>query len=337
MGEWWERCKGAQHLELASRKRDESHWRVHVEPRWGTVQLGSILKPDVTRWVVDMQKAGVGAPTIEGAVKVLRSLLEQAVDARKIRLNPATKVSKPKPNASVHRVLYPDEESQLLARLTELFGDRVDGRLFVEMLFDTGLRWEEAAALRRESVDMRRRLVNVTRLMERDGTIREYAKSEAGRRPVPVSDELWPRLRAVVLATPPGGLVFRSPAGDKLHYSNWLGRVWKPALLGEPTGAAVKRPGRRGPAPKPKGEPYLDGEQPTPHDARHTYGTRLADQGVPQHKIMKLMGHKDRRASDVYIDAGEERFDEAREAMDRARGRTSKPGESGPESAGFTG
>jgi hypothetical protein len=41
--------------------------------------------------------------------------------------------------------------------------------------------------------------------------------------------------------------------------------------------------------------PYLADPQPTPHDCRHTYATRLADEGVPKHEIGALLGHGEGR------------------------------------------
>jgi integrase len=57
---------------------------------------------------------------------------------------------------------------------------------------------------------------------------------------------------------------------------------------------------------------------PTPHDC-HTYGTRLGNAGVPRHEISALMGHGDRRSTDRYIHAGDERFERARKALARKR------------------
>jgi integrase len=352
VGEWHERCKGSRHLEKASRKRDESHWRNHVGPRWAHVSVGSILKPDVSTWIVEMQEAGVGPWTVDGALKVLRGLMEQAVEAKLRRDNPAARVKKAPPDAHVDRLLDNDEERQLLGRLGELFGDRVDALLFVELLLDTGMRWEEGAALPPEMVDTKRQRIHVAWVMERDGTARPYAKSDAGNRVVPYGDHLAARVAAAKLAAPPvpgvfpvprrgqsvpGRLVFYSPGGGgtakrkrgepgPLRYSNWHRQVWTPALCVEVPGAPVGRvAGRPGPAPRAvRRERYLPDPQPTPHDLRHTYGTRLADEGVPQHEIMALLGHKDPRAVQRYLHAREERFDRARRALDRARRGTSR-------------
>lgn len=288
VGEWWARTKDSRHLERASRKRDQSHWTNHVAPRWAKVPIGSIMRPDVAGWVVGMERAGVGAATIQGSVGVLRGLLEVAVDARLIRDNPAKGVRLPRRNAPSIRILSVAEEEHLLAVVDQRY------RLFVELLLH-GLRWEEAAALDREHVDMRRQLVHVGPVLERDGTIRPYPKSKAGIRAVPVAEDVWPRLREHAMSVRPGGLLFTAPKGGPLHYSSWLRRVWHPAVKG------------------------LDEPLPTPHDCRHTYGTRLGEDRMPAHEIMALMGHASLSAAQRYLHAGEDRFDRARAAMRRVR------------------
>ncbi len=241
-----------------------------VEPYWGELEVGGVLKPDVTRWVTGMHAAGVGAATIQAAVGVLRALFELAVDARMIRTNPARGVKTPRRPAHVDRVLTFEEEDRLLAALEGKFGVRPDGRMFVELLLDTGLRWSEAAAIDREHVDLRRGLINVGPIMERDGTIRPYPKSAAGVRPVPVGEDLWPRFRDHVLTVAPGGLVFTAVLGGVLRLAgrhglggqNPAGRGWRasPRNHGadgsfEPeVGAAVPARRRRPVRPRPGGE-----------------------------------------------------------------------------------
>ncbi|MEU4781078.1 tyrosine-type recombinase/integrase [Micromonospora sp. NPDC023633] len=346
VGECWEQWgTTSRRLEQASRRRDESHWRVHVAPRWAKVPVGSILKPDVTAWVVEMEsthqascrrrdtctgcKAAVGAATIEGAVGVLRAVLDLAVDAKLLRDNPARGVKRPKRNAHVDRVLDPAEEQQLVNALDRLFPGRPDAGLFVELVADTGMRWEEAAAIPPQMVDTRKNRISIAWVMERDGTARPYAKSAAGNRAVTYGDHLAARMKAAKIAArevvgvfpkdDPGRLIFTSEKGDALRYSNWHRRVWTPALRGLPERPKVKghayRPARPGAG--------LADPQPTPHDLRHTFGTRLADEGVPLHDIMALMGHEDIRSAQRYLHSREERFDRARQAMARARAASS--------------
>ncbi|MDQ7910770.1 site-specific integrase [Phytohabitans sp. ZYX-F-186] len=315
VGEWWDRCQESRRLELASRRRDASHWRCHVAPHWAEVRIGSILRPDVSAWVVKMQRAGVGGATIEGAVGVLRALLDLAVDAKVLRLNAARGVSVPPRATHLDRVLEPGEDEQLLSALDRHHPGLPAARLFVEVLVYCGLRWEEAAAIDREHVVMRRALIQVGPVVERDGTIRPYPKTPAGVRDVPVDDELWPRLRAHALATAPGGLLFTAGGGQVLHYPNWRERIWRRALTGTP--ALEAKRGRAARLPMPGAG--LEHPWPTAHDLRHTYGTRLAEQGVPAHEIAALMGHESLRSVQRYLHAGSDRFDRARQATRRAR------------------
>lgn len=298
VGEVWEKFGSARKLELASRKRDASTWANWVAPRWAPEPVGGILKPDVQAWVNELdEKLGPKrAWTTIAAVNVLKAALELAVDAGWIRANPARKVKPPEPPRHVDRVIEPEEEAELLARLDELFPGRRDARPFVEFLLDTGVRWEEAAAVRREAVNLRNGLVVIGPVMERSGAIREYPKDKGQGHPVPLGDNLLARLRPLVLATQAGGLVFTASLGGPMRYPTWLRRVWKPAV-------------------EPLAEP-----RPTPHDCRHTYGTRLADAGLPLHDRMALMGHKDVRSGQRYTHSGDRRFDAAREALKKARG-----------------
>lgn len=348
VGEMWELTRRSRRLSKAATKRDDSHWRNHVEPRWARTPVGPITRPDVKAWAVEMEKAGVGAATIQGALGVLRAALATAVDAKKARDNPAVGVSGPPRDAHLDRVLSHDEDEALFvaidrvthgpcpvcgqqllpadgmipehrrerkpcAGVGEPVGDRPHGRLFAEVLRYCGLRWEEAAALDREHVRMRDALIDVGPVVERDGTIRPYPKSAAGQRLVPVPDHLWPRLRERADATP--GLLFPSPEGGVLNYSHWYHRVWSPALRGLP-----ERSAKRGRAYRPAvAGAGLANPQPTPHDLRHSYGTALAEEGVPPHEIMDLMGHERLESVQRYVHAGEARFDRARKAIARRR------------------
>jgi integrase len=311
IGDLWPRFAGARRQEKASQKRDASHWRVHVEPYWGRAKVGGVLQPDVSKWVTTMEANGVGAATVEGALGVLRALFDQAVAARIIRVNPALGVKTAPRPAHLDRVLTFAEEDVLLDALEQRFGERCDGRLFVELLLDTGLRWEEAAALDRAHVDLRQALIHVGPVMEKDGTIRPYPKSPAGVRDVPVGDALWPRFRKHVLTRRAEQLVFTALRGGPLRYDNWRDRIWAPVL------SVVTE---RGPRRKVLAtEPLLADPQPTPHDCRHTCATRLAEARVPVHEIMLLMGHADLRSVQRYMHGTEDRFARARAARVKAR------------------
>jgi len=407
LGEVWRKFGGARRLEKASRARDLSTWKCHVEPRWGKIPVGAILKPEVQEWINGMEAAHAdscrsksctgcrhGGWTIIAALNVVKAALELAVDAGFLRSNPARRVRAPIPPAHVDRVIDSDEERLILARCDTLFPGRRDARPFIEGLFESGCRWEEWAAVKKEAFNLRAGLVSIGPVMERDGSIRDYPKGarsrqSAGFRNVALGEEYLARVKPLVLATKPGGVVFTAPKGGHLLYPTWLDRVWNVVIGGvpervlnrAPAGAydaavfgdwldgqkarldlasdadlaravGVRRsmianwradrfgPGRStadrlagglkvkpaqvyavtgllvpGIAPAGLVEPW-----PTPHDTRHSFGTRLAEGGVEMHDRMALMGHKDVRSGQRYTHSGESRYDRARAALKAARG-----------------
>lgn len=406
LGQVWTQFHGARRLEKASKARDLSTWRCHVEPRWGRVPVGSILKPEVQEWVNELEAAHTtdcrskkcsgcryGGWTIIAALNVVKAALELAVDAGFLRANPARRVKPPMPPTHVDRVISGYEERLILARCDEIFPGRRDARPFVEGLFESGCRWEEWAAVKKEAFNLRAGLVSIGPVMERDGTIRAYPKGarsrqSAGFRDVALGDEYLATVTPLVEDTKPGEVVFRAPMGGHMLYPTWLARVWNVLVDGMPDRVlsrapadafdaeafgvwldgqkerhdlasdadlarlvGVKKsmvanwradrfgPGRRTadrlaaalkvdpdevyrltgllvPGIEPAG---LSAPTPTPHDVRHSFGTRLAEAGVEMHDRMALMGHKDVRSGMRYTHSGEARFDRARAALKAAR------------------
>lgn len=281
---WWGKWSPTRRIETATRDKNESWWRNHIQPRFGAYPLTAVQSWDVESWVADLN-GNVGAETVASSLRLLRQLLGEAVRHRLIPANPADGVRAPAPDQHVDRFLTRGEACRLL----EQFG--VPDRVFVELLLFCGLRFQEAAGLRRFRVDLLRKRLQVAKVQPRKGAEKK-PKTDAGVRPVPLTDELAVALSQVIPALDEG-LVFTSPQGSRLRYDNWLRRTWQPAL--EQAGLA---------------DP-----QPTPHDLRHTYGSWLGEAGVPPAQIAALMGHSGLRSVERYIHATEARFEQARLAL----------------------
>lgn len=330
VGEIWDLYAGDRRLERASHKRDTSHWNKWVGPTWSKRPLGPIRKPHITAWVAEMERAGAKGWTQTAALNVLRSMCEIAVDLGLIGFNPCAGVKVTPPEPHEDRILEEWEDDLLLTNLEARFPGEPEAGLFVECLLYTGVRWEELAALRRSVVRARERGFWVERVRERDGTDREYGKSDSAHRFVAVDDELWPRfvkhMMTVDVETCDGDL-FRSLEGGKLIYDSWLKRVWNKGLLKVAPWTAEQiqawKEQRRAEG-KFTGSrknffdeaPILEDPQPTPHDCRHTFGTRCAECGMPRHEIAATMGHSPKgNAVDRYLHARNKRLERARAAM----------------------
>ncbi len=132
-----------------------------------------------------------------------------------------------------------------------------------------------AAGLRVRAVDFPRGNVNITNQCTR-GTagrmIEQDPKTRTSRETLSVPDWLMTMLAEHLASRGLTGgdadaLVFVSPAGEPLHYSNWRRRVWRPALA------------RAG---------FKD---LTFHDLKHTAATTLVEEGVDVKTAQLRLGH----------------------------------------------
>jgi integrase len=262
-------------------RKDDSHWRVHVKPRWGGYPLNTITRQELRMWVIEMVRGNIGPPTVRGAVTTLSSILHAAVDAELLASNPAAGLKVPRVDAKPVFWWTHDEAAKLLAEL-----DGPD-RLMVDLDLHCGLRLGELLGLRRQWVDLTtfgRLQIQVVGVQTRDGW-REYPKSVMSRRTVPVPPHLRLALIDHAIALPDDAPVFAAPGGAAWDDRNWARRVFEPALVA----AGV----RRG----------------TPHDMRHTAASWLVQAGVDLYRVQALLGHESFRTTQRYAHLAPESFD----------------------------
>lgn len=161
---------------------------------------------------------------------------------------------------------------------------RADERgIYYAFPFLAGTRPSEQLGLLWDDVDFDTGAIRICRIQERDGSLTEMTKTEAGTREIPMGATLrelflnW-RVRCPRVS---GGLhrVFpgpgrmepwpkpRSGGGGPLLYQNFRHRYWAPVF-------------------KKLGLPYV-----TPHSARHSYISTMQAAGVEVGLVAKLAGH----------------------------------------------
>jgi len=290
--QWREMWLRTRRVELATQARNESEWRNHIAPHFATWPIGHINSWDVEAWVTELQTVS-GAWAVKSSLRLLGQMLRAAKRHKLLTADPTQDVKAKAPAPHVDRILTRDEADQLLAQFSDY------DRLMVELMLYCGLRFQEAAGLRRFRVDLLRKRINIVKVLPRKGGEKD-PKTPSGVRPVPLTDELVLKL-AQRIPEPNDELVFtteskpRTQGGTRIHYGRWSTLIWQPALE----------------------RAKLADPQPTPHDLRHTYGSWLAEDGVPPQQIAALMGHKSLRSTERYIHATEARFDQARTALER--------------------
>jgi integrase len=255
--------------------------RAHIAPHFATVTVAGVTLARVRRWRKALLDSGVSAVTAAKAYRLLRAILNTAVDDGLIRSNPCRVKGADKETSPERPVLT---VAQVYA-LADAIGLRYGA--LVQLATFASLRWAELAALRPEDIDLDACTVRVTRQIDYlpgGGHSFGPPKSKAGRRVVPFPDLIAPDLRQHLDRLGPSAvLVFTSPDGKPLRHSNFYRRAWMPAL--ETVGL--------------KGV-HL-------HDLRHTGNQFSADAGANIRELMERMGHDSTRAALIYLHSSAER------------------------------
>jgi integrase len=255
--------------------------RTHIAPHFAATTLDKITLARVRTWRKALLDSGVSELLAAKAYRLLRAVLNTAVDDGLIRANPCRVKGAAKETSPERPVLT---VAQVYA-VAKAIGD--DYAALVLLATFASLRWAELAALTKEDIDTDACTVRVTRQIEYPrggGHTFGPPKSRAGRRVVSFPDLIAPELRKHLDALEsPTALAFTSPEGQPLRHSNFYRRDWMPAL---------KAVGLSG--------VHL-------HDLRHTGNQFSADAGANIRELMVRMGHDSTRAALIYLHSSAER------------------------------
>ncbi len=257
------------------------------------------------RWRKTLLDDGVSTITMAKAYRLLKAILNTALDDGVIRRNPCR-------IKGAGREKSPERPTLTIAQayaLAEAIGQRY--RALVLLAMFSSLRWGELGALRRCDIDLAARTVRVSRqLAEARGGGFAFGppKSEAGTRVVTIPEVIVPVVHwHLSCFAQPGddGLVFTSLRGRPLRHSHFRQREWLPAL--EAAGLA---------------DFHF-------HDLRHSGNTLAASAGATLRELMDRMGHDSERAAMIYLHGSDARQHEIADSLSRlAReqlNRSSKP------------
>ncbi|MDT0186044.1 site-specific integrase [Microbacterium sp. ARD31] len=270
----------------------QSTWRVHVEPRWGSVRASDIRYSNVRSWVTEPSEKR-GATTVIRAYGILASILDVAVRDRRLGENPIRGMKLPRKQ--------PKRRVYLSHRNVEHLAAEAGHPDLILFLAYTGLRWGEATGLRARDVDPLRRRVHVQEnAVMVNGAVHTGTPKTHASRSVPYPDFLDPAIRINLRGKAPHQLLFGS--GDEhLRLPNsqngWFA-------------AAVRRAQQVDP----------DFPKVTPHDLRHTAASLAISAGANVKAVQRMLGHASAAMTlDTYADLFDDDLDYVAEALSRAR------------------
>ena len=259
-----------------------SYWlRIHIVDFFGPTAVGEITRDDVSGFAAALERKGLAPKSRANALGTLHSLIEFAIDEGwMVGENPVKRIEKPAlatTDPDVHFLETEEVEALLRAVPDDPLG-RVERVMYLAAAM-TGMRQGELFALRWRDVDWSARRIRVRRNFVRGefGT----PKSKRSSRSVPLASRVATELELLSQTSPykrDDDLVFAHPeTGKPIDRSNLLKRFK----------AALRR---------------ADVRAVRFHDLRHTFGTRMAAQGVPMRVLQELMGHRDFKTTLIYAD-----------------------------------
>jgi integrase len=318
LAEWADHWLGTTvHLKPKTRAGYESLLRAHVLPAFGRAPLGGIEPVQVRRWVASLVERGMSPSRIRQAYQLLSAMLKAAVQSGYLPRTPCVGVNLPRaPRREMHFL-----SAAQVAEITEAVPS--PHGLLIYVLAYGGLRWGEAAALRRGRCHLLRSRLEVVESVAEVGGRLHLGETKTYQRRTVVIPAFLRDLLAEHLASQvnegPDSFVFTGPAGGLLRNSNFRRRIWQPAVraLGLPSNLRI-------------------------HDLRHTCAALLIAQGAHPKAIQAQLGHSSIQVTlDLYghlfpddMDRLATQLDAAHEAVSGQTAASVRPG-SGAEVVEF--
>lgn len=277
----------------------ERGWRLRVKPWLGHKKLETISAGDVEE---AMQQWSGTASTRIDALSVLSRLLDGATRSQLVPINVARLVRRPRqeePAELRSRALTASEVQLLLSAI-----DSDHHRAYLAALVYTGMRANEATALRVGDVDLNARAIHVHRSLTvgADGKMLETRPKSHKSRVVPIATPLLPHLLGSMDGKGRDDHVFTGPKGGILSTSNVRRAVrWSEVRAG------LDRPDLR------------------LHDLRHTFATLLFDAGTAANDVQAMLGHSSMQMTERYSRARADVAMRAAQAIDGLFGVTAAP------------
>ncbi len=252
-----------EHAPIVSKNTQEGYkyYLKNLSRFFGNSGLMSITPKIVAKYKLYRRDNGASPSTVNRELYMLSKAFNLAIKEWEwLKDNPVSVVQKERENNEVDRWLTEDEERRLLVNSPEWL------REIIVFALNTGLRQDELLSLEWSRVNLLRRTI----------LIRKTKNYKPNTLPLnSIAQNILVQKNEVKVRSLKGDIVFTSQAGTKIGKRNLI-RTFAQALK--------------------KAE--IDGF--TFHCLRHTFATRLAQNGVDIYKIAKLLNHIDLKNTQRY-------------------------------------
>lgn len=274
-----------EHIQYTASEKNASYYEDKLKAFFGMQFVSDITQGRINQFVREWEAKKHSSGTIRRSLEHLQGALNHAV--REQRLLYAPQFKKPQAPAPRDRLLTPDE----IKRLKE-FCVTPHVKAFVEIMLETGQRPGAVENLTWFQVDLKEGIIH----FDRTGKKQTNKRS----RPVPISDDLLPTLKALHKAKKTEYVLEYTPLGEKKPvHAGCVRKAFERACKK----AKIKDVSR--------------------YTLRHTYVNDLYENGVDDKTISDIAGHTNIRTTrHHYIKTSMERL---RNAVNKQRKNSAKP------------
>ena len=284
--------------------------RILKKESFGNMKIRNVKTSDAKLFLIKLQSEGKGYSTIHNIRGVLRPAFQMAVDDDVLVKNPfGFQLAGVVVNDSVTREAI--SRDQMKKFLKFVHDDNVYYKYYevVYILFHTGMHISEFCGLTLKDIDLEKKVVNIDHQLQRTCDMRyiiETTKTDAGRRKIPITEDVVKMFQAIIEDREPPklekvidgytGFLFYDDEGNPLVAMHWQHRFNR--MVGRYNDIyRVQMPNI------------------TPHVCRHTYCSNMAKSGMNPKTLQYLMGHSDISVTmNVYTHIS---FDDAEEELRR--------------------
>ena len=285
--------------------------RILAKEPFGQKKIRTVKTSDAKLFLIKLQQEnGKSYSSIHTIRGVLRPAFQMAVDDDILVKNPfGFQLAGVVVNDSVTREAISREQ---MRKFLKFVHDDVCYCKYYEVvyiLFHTGMRISEFCGLTLKDIDLENRTVNIDHQLQRTCDMRyiiEETKTEAGKRKIPITEDVAQMFQAIIEDRKPPklekvidghtGFLFYDDDGNPLVAMHWQHRFNR--MVGRYNDIyRVQMPNI------------------TPHVCRHTYCSNMAKSGMNPKTLQYLMGHSDISVTmNVYTHIS---FDDAEEELKR--------------------
>lgn len=297
----WLENKHKQEIAMTTYRRYESLIRVHVIPALGEIKLHEVTKHHINGLMTQMRANGQSDRSRQQTRAILSAAFNEAAEDDLVSVNPVKNSRQIDVTSPQIHPLTLDEVKHLLATTQD---PRMNARIRIAVIY--GLRQGEALGLQWKDVDFDKGTVFVWQQIQKVGKEFKFVKlkSEASIRTLKLDSDTLDSLKHHRIAQNS----IRLRQGENWHHNDLI----FPGTHGQPSDSGTDyRQWCRALANANLPKKRL-------HDARHTAGTLLFDQGVDIEVIRRFLGHSNvLLTSKTYVHHSTRQIERASEVIDK--------------------